>query len=98
MKIFANPYQLEQTASTMDQQILEYEQQYKQLYVEVDKMQNAWRGKDNVAYSEQIRSFEIEFVNMSELMKEYTSFLKHSALTYRNLQEELTNKARLLKF
>lgn len=96
IKIYADPLQLEQTATAMEQQSLNYEKQYLQLYAEIDKMQTAWQGKDNQAYSEQIKGFTNDFIKMNQLMKEYISFLRRSANLYRATQEELTSKARML--
>lgn len=98
MKIYADPNQLEQTASLIDGQVQEYENEYKSLYLEVEKMQAGWKGKDNLVFTEQITSFQSDFMKMTELMKEYSSFLKNSATVYRNVQDELMNKARQLRF
>lgn len=98
MKIFADPQQLESTASLMEQQVMEYERLYQQLYMEVDKMQAAWKGKDNLAYTDQIRNFSTDFQNMKLLMQEYVAFLKKSAELYADTQNELVQKARLLRY
>lgn len=96
MKIYADPLQLEQTATVMEQQLLDYEKQYQQLYIEIDTMQNAWKGKDNLAYSDQIKGFHNDFNNMNQMMKEYIEFLRKSANLYRTTQDDLTSRARML--
>ncbi len=97
MKIFADPERLEHTAASMEQQTDEYERLYHQLYAVVDQMQEAWKGKDNLVYTEQIRSFSADFMNMSNLMRDYIAFLRSSAELYRSTQHELVQRAKLLK-
>ena len=44
----------------------------------------------------QIHGFEKDFQQMAALMREYASFLKYSAKTYRQTQEERMQMARRL--
>ncbi|MCM3585268.1 WXG100 family type VII secretion target [Mesobacillus maritimus] len=94
--IMVDPARLEEASNKMDQQTAEYERLYKALFNEVEAMQAAWQGQDNVAYVTQIKGFMDDFQQMSQLMRQYSDFLKMSAKTYRNTQGEVVNAARRL--
>ncbi|THF73923.1 WXG100 family type VII secretion target [Cohnella fermenti] len=95
-KIVVDPAKLESAAQQIDAQAADYEQQFKQLFMEVDGMGAAWKGVDNVAYTTQIKGFEDDFRKMKELMIQYSDFLKTSATTYRNTQSDLVSQAKKL--
>ena len=78
----------------MDTQAGEYERQYNQLFSEVDGMGAAWQGADNVAFVNQIKGFMDDFQQMKALMLQYSEFLKNSATSYRNTQEDRITQAR----
>lgn len=96
MKISVEPQALEHSATKIEDQCQAYERTYRRLYQCVDEMRSAWQGKDNLAYTSQIRSFEQDFMQMVRLMRTYAEFLRSSARTYRRTQEERTVKARSL--
>lgn len=94
--IIVDPAKLESAAGKMDAYVADYESIYKQLYSEVDGMAAAWQGKDNIAFTNQIKGFEDDFQKMVALMKEYSEFLKKSAVAYRTTQDEITAAAKRL--
>ncbi len=87
---------LEQCATNIEKQNVEYEKGYKQLYHIVDQMQSVWNGKDHVAYVNQIKSFSSDFTKMNKIMQQYVAFLRFSANTYKTTQEERMLQAKRL--
>ena len=53
-------------------------------------------GADNMAYVTQIKGFQDDFNKMNALMKQYSEFLRTSARTYRETQNEVINAAKRL--
>ena len=96
IKINVEVNALEQSANRMEEQCAAYEKSYHQLYQCVDEMRSAWQGEDNLAYVNQIRGFEQDFIHMVRLMRSYAEFLRSSARTYRATQAERVNQARAL--
>ena len=96
IKIQVDPSRLDAAAAQIEQQTSSYERNYRRLFKEVDAMANGWQGKDNQAFVSQIHGFEKDFQQMAALMREYASFLKYSAKTYRQTQEERMQMARRL--
>lgn len=94
--ITVDPAKLESASAKIDQQSADYERIYKQLFSEVSAMKAAWGGVDNVAYTTQIEGFQDDLQKMTQLMKQYSEFLKLSAKTYRDTQTEVVNAARRL--
>ena len=91
--IYVEPARLEDVASKVETANADYERLYKNLYAEVDKMSEAWSGKDNTMFVSQIRSYEHDFNQISIIMKQYIDFLRNSARAYRETQDELYNQA-----
>lgn len=96
-KIVVDPAKLEAAAQKMDAQAADYEKQFNQLFNEVDGMGAAWKGADNVAFVSQIKGFQDDFQKMAKLMRDYSEFLKHSAKTYKETQNETINQAKRLR-
>lgn len=88
-QIFVEPQRLEEVAYKVECAKDDYERLYHSLYVQVDKMSSAWQGKDNVAFTNRIQSYEQDFKNIAIVMQQYIEFLKNSARAYRETQEEL---------
>ncbi|KAA0549167.1 WXG100 family type VII secretion target [Bacillus sp. BGMRC 2118] len=95
-QITVDPAKLDSTSAKIEQQAGDYERIYKQLFNEVDGMAAAWQGADNLAYVNQVKGFMDDLQKMSELMRQYSEFLKMSATTYRNTQNEVINAAKRL--
>lgn len=96
IKINVDPTRLDTSASHIEQQAKIYETTYHQLFQEVNQLGSGWQGKDNLAFVNQIKGFELDFKAMSTLMIEYANFLKLGAKIYRETQNEQTAQARRL--
>ncbi|MEH7115075.1 WXG100 family type VII secretion target [Neobacillus niacini] len=94
--ITVDPAKLDSAAAKVDQQSADYERVYKALFNEIEGMQAAWQGADNLAYVSQIKGFMDDFNKMSALMKQYSEFLRVSARTYRETQNEVISGAKRL--
>lgn len=94
--IMVDPAKLEAAAQQMDAQAADYEKLYQQLFNEVDGMGAAWQGADNIAFVNQIKGFNDDFQKMVALMRQYSEFLRTSAKTYRETQNEIINQAKRL--
>lgn len=92
-QIIVDPDRLVQTAQQIEQADGEYQQLYQSLYGEVDKMSQAWSGKDNVAFSNQLRGYEKDFRSISLLLRQYAEFLRNSARAYQDTQDEIYAQA-----
>ncbi len=92
-RITVEPEQLEASASRMDDSNQNYQRIYAQLFESVDTMKAAWEGKDNTAFSTQIRKFEGDFRELSVLCTQYSEFLRNSARAYREMQDDLAGQA-----
>ena len=91
-----DPTKLRTSATKIDQQTADYQRIYNQLYNQVSSMAAAWKGKDNLAFTEQIEGFKDDFEKMSTLMKEYAEFLRQSAQVYETTQADIVAQARRL--
>lgn len=96
IRINVDPSRLDASASHIDQQVVSYEKNYNRLLQEVDVMGSSWQGKDNLAFVQQIKSFQTDFTKMAALMRDYSNFLKLSAKIYRETQDDRVNQARRL--
>ncbi|NBJ64597.1 WXG100 family type VII secretion target [bacterium c-19] len=96
IKISVEPQALDNSAAKIEEQCVAYERTYRNLYQCVDEMRAGWQGKDNLAYTAQIRGFEQDFVQMVRLMRNYAQFLRSSSQAYRSTQEDRAAKARTL--
>ena len=92
--IFVEPEQLESCAARMESDNQDYLRAMSDLFATVDNLQAAWKGKDNIAYTESIEKFEADFRQISVLCTQYTDFLRSSAAAYRETQDELAEQAR----
>lgn len=92
-QIVVDPGRLVQTAQQIEQADGEYQHLYQSLYSEVDKMSQAWSGKDNVAFSNQLRGYEKDFRSISLLLRQYAEFLRNSARAYQDTQDEIYAQA-----
>ena len=91
------PERLEHAAANIDDANQEYERTYQAIYAEVDKMSSSWQGKDNIAFTNQIKAFEDDLRQISIIMKQYADFLRNSARAYRETQDEIYARANRLR-
>lgn len=95
-RITVEPAQLELFARKMDDENDTYQRAFTQLFDSVDTMRAAWQGKDNTAFSTQIRKYESDFRQMSTLCLQYSEFLRNSARAYRETQDTIASQAQNL--
>ncbi|MDO4500446.1 MAG: WXG100 family type VII secretion target [Erysipelotrichaceae bacterium] len=95
--INVEPGRLEEVASRVETADLDYQRLFKMLYQEIDKLAGNWGGKDNLAFTSRIKSFEDDFRQISIINRQYAEYLRSSAKAYREVQEELTSSANRLK-
>lgn len=95
--IDVEPERLEAAASKVENADSDYQRYYQAIYSEVDKMSSHWQGKDNVAFTNQIKAFEDDLKRISMVMREYADFLRDAARSYRQMQEENYAQANKLK-
>lgn len=95
--IKVTPAELRTVAAKIRSQAEDYAKQYTQLFNDVDGMANAWKGKDNTAFTNQIKGFQDDFQSMKALLEEYAAFLDKSANAYEQTQDEITSAAQRLQ-
>ena len=95
--IKVTPAELRTVATNIRSQAEDYAKQYTQLFSDVDGMANAWKGKDNTAFTNQIKGFLDDFQSMKALLEEYAAFLDKSANAYEQTQDEITSAAQRLQ-
>lgn len=95
-RIIVDPAVLEATASKMELLNSEYHQTVSALYEGVDLLAQSWQGKDNLAFTSQIKGFDQDLREIYALCTQYIEFLRASARGYRNTQSELAAQANAL--
>ena len=95
--IKVTPAELRTVATKIRSQAEDYAKQYTQLFSDVDRKANAWKGKDNTAFTNQIKGFLDDFQSMKALLEEYAAFLDKSANAYEQTQDEITSAAQRLQ-
>lgn len=94
--IVVDPQKLTDASTQMDGIIADYQRQYNKLFSDVDAMGSAWQGKDNLAFVNQIKPFLQDFNKMTDLMNQYSQFLKNTAKTYDSAQTGVVDSAQKL--
>ena len=92
-KITVTPEQLTSASEKINSLAADYQRVYLKLYSEVESMNAAWDGADNVAYVSQVKGFEDDFQLMYKLMLDYSDFLKNSAQMYSQTQDDIISQA-----
>ncbi|MBR4461628.1 MAG: WXG100 family type VII secretion target [Erysipelotrichaceae bacterium] len=95
--IVVEPERLENVAFNIEEANQEYDRTYQAIYEQVDKMSASWSGKDNVAFTNQIKTFEDDLRQISIIMRQYADFLHNSARAYRETQDEIYEGAYRLR-
>lgn len=95
--IKVEPERLESAAFSIEEANREYDRTYQAIYTQVDKMSSSWQGKDNTAFTNQIKAFEDDLRQISIIMRQYADFLKNTARAYRETQDEVYAQANRLK-
>jgi len=94
--IRVEPARLLETAGRIESNEEEYRLLTNNLYAQVDALAQAWQGKDNVAFVNQIRSYEEDLNQISLIMTQYSEFLRNSAHAYEETQEGIRAAAQRL--
>ena len=87
--IMVEPAVLEQRAALMEQLNTEYHHTVSALYEGIDLLAQSWNGKDNLAFTSQIKGFDQDLRQIHALCAQYIEFLRVSARAYRDTQNEL---------
>lgn len=75
----------------------DYVRLYNELYSQIDRLAQAWQGKDNRAFINQIEGFADNFRIIAVIMSQYSEFLKNAINAYENTQNELYDQATQLR-
>jgi len=92
-KIMVEAQRLTEAEAKIKQCCTEYQKAFREMYSSVDEMSAAWTGKDNLAFTSQIKSFEPDLQKMYALMNEYGEFCGRSAKAYAATQEHIVAQA-----
>lgn len=95
--ITVEPERLEDAAMKIEIANNDYDRLYQAMYDEVAKMSVSWQGKDNMAFTNQIKAFEDDLKQISIIMKQYSDFLRNSARAYQETQDEIYTQAGRLR-
>lgn len=95
--IQVEPERLEAVASNVESANSQYQRYVSMMYSSIDKMSASWQGKDNTAFTSQIKTFEDDLKQISIIMSEYANFLRNAARGYRETQDELFAQASKLR-
>ena len=90
--ITVEPAVLENSAMMMEQLNAEYHQMVSALFEGVDLLSQSWQGKDNLAFTSQIKGFDQDMRQIYALCTQYIEFLRTSARAYRGTQNELVSQ------
>ncbi len=90
--ITVEPAVLESSAMMMEQLNAEYHQNVSALFEGVDLLSQSWQGKDNLAFTSQIKGFDQDMRQIYALCTQYIEFLRTSARAYRDTQNELVSQ------
>lgn len=97
MRIRVETAELEQTAAKVEQAENDFQLKKRELYQQVEALSNAWKGKDNLAFVNQIEAYQEDLQKISTILLQYVDFLRHSAQAYRDTQETLQTEANRLR-
>lgn len=88
---------LNKTAMNIETAKQDYQRLYLELYQKVNELSSAWSGKDNLAFANQIKSYQDDFRRISIILSQYSDFLRNSAKAYVGTQDELYQQATRLR-
>lgn len=92
-KIYVEPERLLASSKKIEDYNDEFKKMKRKLYEEVDLMSSSWNGKDNQAFTNQIKTYQNTMDSISLIMSQYCNFLNNSANAYRQMQEEIYSEA-----
>ena len=74
-----------------------YKAAFNDMYDAVGQLGENWKGKDNIAYKNQIEGFRDDLTKMYDLMVRYGTFLQQAADQYQATQDALEAEAKTLR-
>jgi WXG100 family type VII secretion target len=95
-QISVDTQQLDNTAAHVESILATYRANVTKLFELIGALKLSWAGSDNIAYATQIESFQIDYQNMENLLRDYADFLRHSSRAYRETQENIRDSAQAL--
>lgn len=95
--IRVTPEQLTNAAAKIEGLAEEYKTLYERFYTETNAMSASWKGRDNIAFINQIDGFKDDFEKMFNAMTRYAEFLKTHAKTYSDAQDAVVAQAKKLQ-
>ncbi len=96
-QISVEPSQVLKVATNIEACNDDYQRLYQELYSKIDYLSGIWKGKDNVAFVEEIRTYENNFQRISIVLRQYSDFLRRSINAYEGTQNELYAQAKQLR-
>ena len=88
--------QVTTAAQRVDNLANDYEAEYKNLFETVHGMKAVYDSADSAAFIEQIEGFRNDYEKMTQLMRDYASFLRKTALEIERTSDDIRNRAKTL--
>lgn len=92
-KIKVTPSEMTRAAGDIEKLTANYKTTYENLCRQLKDLSVNWTGEDNTNFTTKIEDFKPYFKKMEDLMTEYVQFLRRSAQTYTEAQEDISKKA-----
>ena len=89
----ADPAQLQQAASRMENQASMYQSLYRKMYQSIDTAYGAWKGGDSDVFYQKAQGLQDDFQRMYDLLKGAANDLRESAELYSQTQDNARSSA-----
>ena len=96
MEIKANYAEMEVSASKIISAANAYRVEVKNLYNDIDNLNNVWKGTDNLEYVNKVNSYKDDINTLGEVVENYGKFLNRSAQIIKGTQNDIAANARRL--
>ncbi len=94
--IEVTPQQLDTAAGKIEGLAGDYKTQYESLYKEADALGSGYEGEGKKTFINQLNGFKDDLEKMYGLMNQYADFLRKTAKTYRETQQNIVSQAKTL--
>ena len=89
---------MKKAASDIDNLAESYETDYQKFLSEVETLTTTdWKGTDADAFRTKVSEFRDDFAKMKQLMNDYATFIRQTAIEYENTQNHVKQQASTLK-
>lgn len=89
---------MRKVATEVDNLADDYENLYRKFLSEVENLTTTdWKGTDADAFREQVKGFSDDFSKMKQLMNDYATFIRQTADSYEETQNNLKQQASTLQ-